>query len=53
MAELIEPELAAMAVRMSMEREGAFIRLDEITDTVQYNGGAFAVEYRGQKYPES
>jgi hypothetical protein len=48
--ELIEPELAALAARVSMQRSGAWVRLAELTDELaEYDGESFANAYRAAK----
>jgi hypothetical protein len=49
--ELIEPELMALAAKLSWENGDRPVRLDELNSgTVSYDGAAFAVEYKASKY---
>jgi len=51
--QLIEPELLALAAKISWQENDREVRLDELTDcTVSYNGHVFAEGYRRAKYPE-
>jgi len=52
MAELIEPELCALAALRSRREGGREVALDELTsDDPGYDGAAFAEGYRLAKYP--
>ncbi|GBG06484.1 hypothetical protein PAT3040_01011 [Paenibacillus agaridevorans] len=52
--ELAEAEMAAIAAKMSAERDGALIRIQDIPlSEVGYNGGLFAQQYKAMKFPVS
>ena len=52
MAELLEPELAALAARQSWLRNGAEVFLGDLgLEDEGYDGGVFAWGYRRAKYP--
>jgi hypothetical protein len=47
---LIEPELAAMAARLSQQRDGIWVRLDELAEgQTLYDGAEFGHAYRASK----
>ena len=51
--ELVEPELAAIAVARSLEHRGERVALSDLTsDDVYYDGRAFACEYRRARMGE-
>ena len=53
MEELIEPELCALAARISWLNGDAEVSLSELADDDEgYDGGAFAVGYRKSRYPD-
>lgn len=53
MSELVEPELCALAAKLSWEEGDREVKLAELkhSDT-SYDGSGFAAEYRRQKYPD-
>jgi hypothetical protein len=53
MAELIEPELCALAARQSWQSNGTEVFLTDLgLDDSGYDGALFAAGYRRQRYPE-
>jgi hypothetical protein len=51
--ELVEAEAAAIAAKLSMERNGAIIHIQDIPlNGVGYNGAMFAKHYKAMKFPE-
>ncbi|MCC6487579.1 MAG: Gfo/Idh/MocA family oxidoreductase [Candidatus Hydrogenedentes bacterium] len=49
---LLEPELCALAARVSWSNGGKAVALDELgPDTEGYDGAAFALEYQQMRYP--
>lgn len=49
---LLEPELCALAARVSWNNGGKAVTLDELSpDTEGYDGAAFALEYQQTRYP--
>ena len=54
MRSLVEPELCALAAKLSWEDGDREVTLAELDGSdVRYDGGAFAAGYRRQRYPES
>jgi len=54
MKALLEPELCALAAKVSWEEGNREVRLSELAGhSVSYDGPAFAEFYRKQKYPNS
>lgn len=53
MDQLIEPELTALAAKVSWENDNAEIRLNDLDDSVHFDGTAYADWYRTAKYPDS
>jgi len=52
MAELVEPELCALAARRSWQQGGAEVFLSDLAlDDPGYDGAVFAAGYRRQRYP--
>ena len=52
MAELVEPELCALAARQSWQQGGTEVFLSDLQlDDSGYDGAVFAVGYRRQRYP--
>jgi hypothetical protein len=52
--DLSEPERCALAAKQSWENGDAEIRLDDLSESDPgYDGGAFAVAYKKQRYPET
>ncbi|MGQ9486890.1 MAG: Gfo/Idh/MocA family oxidoreductase [Armatimonadota bacterium] len=50
---LVEPELWAIAAQQSWLEGDREIPLSEVSESVRYDGAAFAREYRRMKYPEA
>lgn len=54
MSDLAEPELCALAAKLSWEDGDREVSLSELSHSdVRYDGPAFAAEYRRQKYPDA
>jgi len=54
MDDLVEPELCALAAKLSWENGNREVGLAELVgSSISYDGSAFAAEYRRQKYPDS
>lgn len=50
--QLVEVELAAIAAKLSLERQGQPVLLSDIPESYEgYDGAAFAVQYKELKYP--
>lgn len=48
--ELIEPELAALAAKLSWEQNDREVNLSELTENIKYDGEIFAKKYKSSKY---
>jgi hypothetical protein len=54
MGDLVEPELCALAAKLSWEEGDREVMLAELeASAVAYDGSEFAAEYRRQKYPDA